>query len=121
MTKRRKRELATSADQIPPRQVTCRVHHAWPSEDLVDGKKPPPGLWYELADKDTDMWHLNDQCPRCGSIRYQEMPGRVYMNNPWRRKYGPEWVKFGGRFTPRDALRENMTRNSAKLPLVIRS
>lgn len=106
---------AKSAAEIPGRQLACRVHHLWPSEQMVDGRKPPFGVWSELADAATNMWHLNDQCPRCGCIRYQKMPDRVYMNLPWLRKYDKDWVRTEEKFTSRDALRENISRNSGWL------
>lgn len=110
-----KRTVAKSAAEIPGRQLACRVHHQWPSEDIVDGRKLPLGVWIDLYDAQTDMWHLNDQCPRCGCVRYQDMPGRRYVNGPWKRKYDKDWVVYKEKFTSRDALRENIGRNLSKL------
>jgi hypothetical protein len=107
--------VARSVADIPGRQLTCRVHHDWPSEDIQDGKRLPVGVWTGLVDPDTDMWHLNDQCRRCGKVRYQEMPGRVYRNRPWRYRDPDDWVSFPEKFTSRDALAENITRNYSKL------
>lgn len=118
MAQRRKEEktVAKSIDDIPPRQRACRVHHPWPSEQLVDYRRPPAGLWFELADAATDMWHLCDQCPRCGCVRYQKCPSRMLVGNPWLRRYDKDWVVCEERITPRDAFAVTFTRNVAKIP-----
>lgn len=118
---RKEKIVAKSPAEIPGRQVACRVHHKWPSEDMVDGKKLPFGVWISVEDPETGMCHLNDQCPRCGCQRYQDMPGGVYVNGPWKRKYDKDWVVYQEKFTSRDALRENFNRNRSKLMAAVPS
>lgn len=116
-TRQRKapRVVATSVDQIPGRQLACRVHHKWPSEDMIDSRAIPRGLAARLVDPEAGMWWVTDLCPRCGKTRYKRYPGRVYDGTGWHYIETREWVRFEQKFSTADAFEANVQRNFTKL------
>jgi len=117
MARRRPAKKVVTADirEVPGRQLTCRVHHDWPSEDVEDGKKLPRGVYVELVDEAADLWRLMDVCRRCGKTRWKPMPERRVVRCNWNYIDPPDWVKLTLKFTQGDAYMENMQRNLAKL------
>jgi hypothetical protein len=95
---------------LPPRQVTCRVQHEWPSDKIITGKPVPRGVTTELVDPDTDLWEMVDLCLRCGLKRRMWCPGRV-PDGRWRGYKQPrDWVTLTVPFYRSDARRENFGR-----------
>lgn len=116
---RKKRVNLESDDpaDIPGNQLTCRVQHDWPYDEIQETKRVPRGVWTELIDAAQDLWRLFDQCRRCGSIRWKNLPGRRWNRGKWQYKRPPEiaWVKMNIFFGKGDAREEVFTRNASKL------
>lgn len=107
--------IATSVDQIPGKQLACRAHHKWPSDDLIDSKVVPTGLAARLIDPEAGMWWVVDVCPRCGKTRYKRYPRRVYDGTGWHYVEPLDWVRYEQKFSSADAFEANVQRNFAKL------
>ena len=117
MTRKRKAIESEDPADIPGNQLTCRVKHPWPYDEMQETKRLPQGVWTELIDATVDLWRLFDRCPRCGSIRWKNLPGRRWNRGNWNYKRPPEsgWVKMLGKFTQGDAREETFNRNASKL------
>ena len=118
------RRVVTRLNQIPDAQLACRVHHKWPSEDLQFGQPLPEGLNATRTEK-RGVWLLEDQCTRCGKIRWKlTLPNRGFDTSEGWRYIDPhnlpgyeDWVTLDADI-PRGSrvmMGENIRRNAKQL------
>jgi hypothetical protein len=111
-------------NQIPDAQLACRIHHPWPSEQLEFGKPLPEGLTAERTEKQ-GVWLLEDQCQRCGKIRWKiTKPRRVWDTDEGWHYIDPkglpgyeDWVTLDKDMKrgARTMMGENIRRNASAL------